>query len=38
MVSNLFMLPMGMYSEEAAEAQNKDIKHILQFAMRKISR
>ena len=33
-----FMLPIGMYSEEASEARNIDVKYIRQFDARKMSR
>ena len=33
-----FMLPIGMYSEEASEALKKYVKYIRQFNIRKMSR
>ena len=33
-----FMLPFAMYSKEASEARNKDVKYIRQFNTRKMSR
>ena len=32
-----FLSPIGQYSEEAAEARNKDLRNIRQFKARKIS-
>ena len=37
-VMRYFLLPIGQYSEKAADARNEDLRNIRQYKTRKISR